>query len=278
MELTAGEARQKRLMRLARGVKAAAFAIDEKFSGDYGRPELTTAGKFSRFSPYRTAMVTLTYRADGMWQEGHLSELIDHYRKWFKRNGKGCAFHYVWVMELTEIGRPHYHMVIWLPKGVRPPLPDQQGWWPHGMTQAVYARSPVGYITKYASKQETKSGRHLPKGARLWGYGGLRMDERAGVAFSMCPRWLKGLIKDDSYPVRRKLRIERFITTAAGSLMDMSRSVVAWTLQRGEAAGWWFFSPYEFAGCTGNGIALRHRGHIEVLTPDGDEFFLSHKG
>ncbi|WP_228257991.1 DNA methyltransferase [Pseudoxanthomonas winnipegensis] len=50
------------------------------------------------------------------------------------------------------------------------------------MTQAIYARSPVGYITKYASKGETKSGAHLPHKARLWGYGGLLMSERGDVA------------------------------------------------------------------------------------------------
>lgn len=279
MEISNGEMKQKRLMRLTKGVKAAAFTIDEKFATEYGRPEFTPARKYSRFSPYRTALVTLTYRADGMWQEGHISALIKHYREWFRRNGKGCSFHYVWVMELTEIGRPHYHMVIWLPKGIRPPLPDSQGWWPYGMTQAKYAYSPVGYITKYASKQESKSGRHLPRGARLWGYGGLRMAERAEIAYAMCPRWLKGLISPGSYPVRRRYEaVERYIYTAAGRAMECWKSCVGWTLKQGEAAGWWFFSPYEYAGLTGNGIALRHRGQIEVLSANGDTFFIGHKG
>ncbi|WP_343227071.1 adhesin [Pseudoxanthomonas sp. PXM04] len=279
LEVTNGQMKQKRLFSLARGVKAAAWAIDEKFASEYGRPELTEAGKFSRFSPYRTALVTLTYRADGQWQEGQLSALVKHYREWFKRNGKGCAFHYVWVMELTEIGRPHYHMVIWLPRGVRPPLPDRQGWWPHGMTQAVYARSPVGYITKYASKQETKSGRHLPKGARLWGYGGLKMVERADVAFAQAPRWLKGLIHHESHPVKRVYTcVVKTVRYGNGFVHEQIIRKAGWVLKSGLAAGWWFFSPYDYAGFTGDGIALSHRGHIEVLTPEGDTHFISHRG
>lgn len=275
MDISSGDMKQSRLVKLAKGVKAAAFSIDEKFALKYGRPELTKANKPSRFSPYRTALITLTYRDGGAYEEGHLSALVKHYREWFRRNGKGETFHYVWVMELTQIGRPHYHMVVWLPRGVRPPLPDQQGWWPHGMTQAVYAYSPIGYITKYASKAETKSGAHLPHRARLWGYGGLRMDERALVSYALAPRWLKGLIHHEANPKKRVIDVEHW---GAASGKKLVSRMSAWVLTAGIAAGWVYFSPYDYEGFTGNGISLRHRGHIEVLSPDGDTFHIAHRG
>lgn len=294
MEISNGQMKQKRLQMLAKGVGAAALTIDNKFREAYGEPEFQCHAngsykrgkdgfpKYSRNSPYRVAMVTLTYRRDGMWEEKQIAELIKHYREWFRRNAKHEAIpecHYVWVMELTEIGRPHYHIVMWMPKGIKPPMPDKQGWWPHGSTEAKFAHSPVGYIIKYASKGETKSGRHVPHRARLWGYGGLKMTERGAVDFARAPRWLKKLAHHESRPKRRLYeRVVKSITYACGHVHQHVIRKAGWVLTAGVSAGFWFFSPYDYAGFTGDGIALSHRGHIEVLTPDGDEFFLPHKG
>ena len=68
-------------------------------------------------------------------------------------NGQGekLFLHYVWVLELTKRGRPHYHVLFWLPKGVSMPKADKQGWWKHGMTRSG-GHSPVGYLCKYTSK------------------------------------------------------------------------------------------------------------------------------
>ena len=68
------------------------------------------------------------------------------------RVAKGIFIHYVWVLELTKRGRPHYHVLFWLPRGISMPKADKQGWWRHGMTNTVPARSPVGYLCKYTSK------------------------------------------------------------------------------------------------------------------------------
>lgn len=286
MEITAGQMAQRRLQILAKGVSAAALAIDNKFREVYGEPLFEKSSRsdvlprYHRKSPYRVAMITLTYREDGMWQEGHVRELLKHYREYFRRYAKGQGipeFHYVWVMELTQIGRPHYHVVMWMPKGVKPPLPDDQGWWPHGKTQAIYAHSPVGYLAKYTSKHETKSGRHLPKGARLWGYGGLKMVERGPVAYALAPRWVKKFAHHESHPVRRVYeRVERTVQWTVGVYEHVLEKVVrksGWFLSRGESRGHWLFSPYEFEGLTGSGVALRHIGFVEVLTPEGDSFF-----
>lgn len=280
MKISAGEMKQTRIVKMSKGVVAAALTIDNKFRAAYGEPKLHPASKrlYLPSSPYRCALITLTYRQDATWDKGHISELIKHYREWFKRNGNGETFHYVWVMELTEIGRPHYHIVAWFPRGIKPPLPDKQGWWRHGMTQAKFATSPVGYIAKYASKAETKSGTHLPKGGRLWGYGGLRMDERAPVAYALAPRWLKGLVHHESQVVKRTYqRVEKTIRYACGFVHEHVIRRSGWFVKTGYGQGNWFFSPYECEGFTDNGIVLSHRGHIEMLTNEGDSFYIGHK-
>lgn len=284
MEVSATSQKQRRLKSLAKGVKAAAMVIDGKFREWFGEMRFVKTGKCkgkpSPLSPYRTALITLTYRADNMWQPGHISELVMHYRKWFKRNGGGVKFHCVWVMELTQIGRPHYHLIVWMPRGVVPPLPDKQGWWPHGSTNAEFAHSPVGYITKYASKNETKSGHHLPKRARLWGYSGLSMAERGPVAFAMAPRWLKGLVRPDSHPAKRSIEIKERAPYGETRIAKVS----AWVLlAAGLTQGYAFFSPYQyegpvFEGEKVSGIRLSHRGAVEMLTPEGDSFHIPHRG
>ena len=113
MDISASDLKQKRLASLARGVKAAAWTIEKKFSDEYGHPEFVDGPKgrrYSRHSPYRCALITLTYRQDGMWEPSQVSKLVQHYRMWFKR--RGLKFHCVWVMELTQQGRPHYHLVV----------------------------------------------------------------------------------------------------------------------------------------------------------------------
>lgn len=297
MEISSGQMKQTRIVKMSKGVVAAALAIDSKFRDRYGETHvaMTKDGQYKRHwrtkqpyylveSPYRCAMVTLTYARDGQWDKRHLIDLVKHYREWFKRHGQGETFHYVWTMELTEIGRPHYHLVIWLPKGIKPPMPDRQGWWPHGMTQAKYAVSPVGYIAKYASKAETKSGSHLPKGGRLWGYGGLKMDERSTIAWALAPRWLRQIVNGDTEHVVKRVyeRVERVLVEAAsaGVYQHWHEKVtrkVGWFIRQGCFAGTWFFGPFEFEGFVDNGIALSHRGHVEMLTSEGDSFFLSHK-
>src|SRR5262249_19663973 len=83
-----------------------------------------------------------------------------------------------------------------------PPLPDKQGWWPHGMTQAKWAYSPVGYIAKYASKGVDASHR-LPKSARLWGGGGLSVAIRAFRVWALAPAWVRRLSGDPQERVGR---------------------------------------------------------------------------
>ncbi|WP_420821529.1 rolling circle replication-associated protein [Ramlibacter pinisoli] len=84
---------------------------------------------------------------------------------------------------------PHYHLAIWLPVRLQLPKFDGRGWWPHGMTQTVIGRAPVGYLMKYLSK--TGPLQAFPKGARIHGYGGLTTQARSVCTWLNWPQWCK---------------------------------------------------------------------------------------
>ena len=276
-KLTAAEASQKRIVTMRKGVVSAAKAIDDKFIAMHGEAVLRSDGKgYLPHSPYRTALVTLTYKPGIAWEPSHIRVLVDHYRKWFRRNGH--VFHYVWTVEMQGNGNPHYHMVMWVPRGLKPPFPDAQGWWPWGMSNAVWARSPVGYIAKYASKESTKSDAHLPKGCRLWGYGGLKLDERSPVLYALAPRWLKFLIPEWSMPRRRVVDLVS-LGMAKPSKKVRKITATAWVLTcAGLLSGYTYFGPYDFEGfdIETKSLAIRHRGVIELVASDGQHFAFSH--
>lgn len=175
---------KNRLKRLKHGVITAARLHDESYR---------TGGFRSK-----SAMVTLTYRPGVVWSPLHVSELVRHMRQWCAR--RGIAFRYVWVLELTKAGNPHYHLLIWLPKGVTLPKPDKQGWWRHGMTRIEWARNAVGYMAKYASKGT--EGQGIPKGARLHATGGLVPDARIERAWWLSPSWVRKRWPEPCYMVK----------------------------------------------------------------------------
>lgn len=131
-------------------------------------------------------MVTLTYRPGCDWASGHMASAMLSMRDWCRM--KKIAFRYVWVAEIQDgkrradgIGRNviHYHMVVWLPHGVKCPHFDAQGWWPHGMSQSKApekVQNPVGYLLHYLKKDKDLSA--MPKGARAYGIGGLDFTTR----------------------------------------------------------------------------------------------------
>lgn len=136
---------------------------------------------------WRVAMLTLTYRPDVNWSPGQISEVVRHIRQYLKR--RGIPMRQVWVQEFTKKGRPHYHMLLWLPLGLTLPKPDKRGWWPYGMTKIEWAKNAVGYIAKYASKGDSLS---LPaKGARMHGNGGLTDEALQEQRWWKLPGWLR---------------------------------------------------------------------------------------
>ncbi|WP_156454327.1 rolling circle replication-associated protein [Lampropedia cohaerens] len=143
-------------------------------------------------------MVTLTYRDVDGFEACHISRFLDSARKWMAR--RGHTLHYVWVAELQKRGALHYHVLIWLPKGLTLPKPDKQSWWPHGMTKIEWARNAVGYMVKYLSKMD--SGGLFPRGCRLSGRGGLPKEGRAICRWLNYAGWLKRLAGVNT-PIKR---------------------------------------------------------------------------
>lgn len=139
-----------------------------------------------RFKP---AMLTLTYRDVDGFKPLHVSELLKRVRHWLER--RGHRMRYVWVAELQKRGALHYHVLLWLPRGLCLPKPDKQGWWPHGSTRIEWARNAVGYLCKYVSKFDGMA--QLPKGARLHGAGGFDATSKSIRRWFNLPSWLQSL-------------------------------------------------------------------------------------
>lgn len=118
-----------------------------------------------------------------------MSELLKRIRHWLAR--RGHRVRYAWVMELTQRGRPHYHLLLWLPRGLTLPKPDKQGWWPYGMTRIEWVKRAVGYAAKYASKG---GGGAIPRGARLFGCGGHTEAALLEFRWWKLPVWLRSQV------------------------------------------------------------------------------------
>lgn len=145
----------------------------------------------------KPAMVTLTYRPGVEWSPKHISSYIDSVKKWAKR--RYLTVHYIWVMELTKKGVPHYHVMWWIPKGYSMPKADKQGWWKHGMTNSVWARKPVGYLCKYTSKGiDPVSYGKIPRNARLHGSGGLTSSMRVAKIWLCAPSWVREIFDQNN--------------------------------------------------------------------------------
>ena len=137
--------------------------------------------------------VTLTYAPENHWRGRHISDYCRELRRHFRG-----VVRYVWVAEIqakrqARTGESsahclHYHVCIWLPRGIQPPKPDASGMWLWGWSQIERARRPVGYLLKYASKGGDV---HLPRGARLCGSGGLERDGRLYVRWWLLPRYVR---------------------------------------------------------------------------------------
>lgn len=175
-----GLARQRRLSRMRKTVL--------RFV-DVARDGLSVPG----FRPPELVMVTLTYADADAWEPRHISTFVQRVAEWLERRGHSYA--YAWVLEMQQRGAPHYHVLFWLPAGVRLPKPDVCGprqrapLWPFGMTRVEFARSP-GYIVKYTSKGDVAP---FPFRARLFGVGASVRDWRRIARWGAMPRWIRDL-------------------------------------------------------------------------------------
>lgn len=137
-------------------------------------------------------MLTATYAEGSDFSPRDVSELVKrirgHFNRFARRKGVGGArFRYLWVGELTKRLRPHYHLLIWIPRGFFIPMADRRGWWPHGMTRMERARNAVGYLAKYASKFTAACVDAFPKGFRTHAVGGLSDEARRELRWWKAP-------------------------------------------------------------------------------------------
>ncbi len=149
------------------------------------------------FRPPVVWFVTLTYRGVDDWKAEHIKNAVNAFRRWCKDRGYACR--YTWVAELQSRGAVHYHLLAWLPQGVRMPMWDRRTvtikggrmacWWPHGMTNRQPAKAGVGYLMKYLSKLGELT--RFPKGLRLYGIGGLNQQGRQLRSWLNLPEWVK---------------------------------------------------------------------------------------
>lgn len=140
-------------------------------------------------------MVTLTYEFAECWRPTDISAFLHILRSHCRR--REVIPRYTWVAELQERGAVHYHVLLWLPAGMRLPKPDKEGWWPHGHTKIERVKhTAVAYISKYISKTAdavngSTSSSRFPKGCRIYGHGGLSVTSRTALKFSRLHSWLK---------------------------------------------------------------------------------------
>jgi len=158
-----------------------------------------------RSEQWRCLMLTLTYRDDVEWEKSQITQLIKTMRQYLKR--KKIVFRYVWVLEKTKRGRPHYHILVWLPQGISLPKPDKRGWWLHGMTRIEWIKkNGAAYIAKYCVKNshDTCSGGQgdFPKGARLHGCGGLSKTSRLIRAWWNFPKYVRQVFNAPKYDIQ----------------------------------------------------------------------------
>lgn len=135
---------------------------------------------------YQVAFITLTYADGDDWNPRHISAFLHCVRQYLKR--RGWPMLGLWKAETQKRGAIHYHLLLWLPRGVNLPKPDKQGWWSWGMTNITRARNAYGYVAKYLKKEEQGN---LPKGARLFGLLGLESIEKREVRWWNTPRWIR---------------------------------------------------------------------------------------
>lgn len=193
---------------------------------------------------FRAALLTLTYGNGDDWQPKHVTACINRIREYLRR--KGHELYGVWVAELQQRGAIHYHLVLWLPKGLSLPKPDKRGWWVHGCTKIEWARKPIGYLTGYTTQDKNEGNGNFPKGARIHGALGLTKLQKMERRWWRFPQYIR-----DRFPEWRD---------------DIVRAEGGGFLAR--ATGEWMPGQFVFMGFCKQGPIL-----CRVLPPEWEAFY-----
>lgn len=143
--------------------------------------------RYAKTTKLRAVALTLTYRDSVAFSQKHISNFLDRLRRALKRAGH--ILPYAWVLECAS--QLHYHLILWLPRGYVLDPAKLAKWWTWGSTWLETCRS-VGAWAKYMAKLDGAA--KLPKGARLYGYGGLDESGRTAVSRATLPCWLLALL------------------------------------------------------------------------------------
>lgn len=143
--------------------------------------------RYAKVANLRAVALTLTYRNAAAFSRKHISAFLDRVRSALKR--MGYSLPYAWVLECAR--QLHYHLLVWLPRGYTLDPAKLSKWWPWGSTWVASCRSVKAW-GRYMAKFDSTA--KLPKGARLYGYGGLDEDGKLAVSRAALPRWLLVLL------------------------------------------------------------------------------------
>lgn len=152
-------------------------------------------------------MLTLTYADLEAWEPKHVSSFLTALRNWYRRQ-TGREMHYVWVLEMQKRLAVHYHVMLWIPEGMRLPFPDEgirTPWWPHGTSNLKRnIRHHGAYLAKYIGKGNRLP---VPKGARTFG---TSFDEPVRLArrWASAPGYVRAMIpRGDRISRRPRLKV-----------------------------------------------------------------------
>lgn len=148
---------------------------------------ITEQRRYSKVAGLRAVAVTLTYGNAAAFSRKHISTFLDRVRSALKR--RGHIMPYAWVLECAS--HLHYHLILWLPRGYVLAPAYLCKWWPWGSTWVESCRSVKAWCRYMAKFNSTAK---LPKGARLYGYGGLDDAGKTAVSRAALPRWLLVLL------------------------------------------------------------------------------------
>jgi len=173
--------------------------------------------RYAKNAKLRAVALTLTFARDAAFSSRHISDLLALVRQALKR--RGYTLPYTWVLERGS--RLHYHLVLWLPRDFDFNKEKLEKWWPWGVTHIQSCRRVQAwghYMAKFECMEV------MPKGAHVFGIGGLDELGKAAVQRAALPRWMQTLL-----PVGTRVR--RF---AGGGWTDtetgeVHRSPYRWT-------------------------------------------------
>ena len=143
--------------------------------------------RYAKTAKLRAVALTLTYRDAKHFSKKHISGFLDRLRRALKRRGHIAP--YAWVLERAS--QLHYHLILWIPHGYTLDPAKVLKWWPWGSSWVEACRNVTAwgrYIAKFDSAAK------VPRGARLYGYGGLDDKGKLAISRNTCPRWLLALL------------------------------------------------------------------------------------